>query len=384
MDKEMKTQNTKSNSTDIVAETRKTTTIRRRIAPGVLTAMMFALLAIAGARSSIGAGGPTAPHLACSPVAYASSSVCQGQMTLTYYDSARGDLPVFLTPFYGFVFTDGRATLKGYLYLPGHSTVADSPRNLPLIVFNHGSDRSGGEQCEMATYFTDKGFAFFVPHRRGHGLSTGVYYTDFLDQVCHRTDQNPFGTCGRVVNNSLLLDYLQDQTFEVAQAISYLSSLTNSSHHLIINPNKVAIMGHSFGGMVTLFNNNLLINHRAAVDIAGASESWDYFDADDGNNTPDESASIETLKAAVRGANKPIFFFEPKNDVSLRPTVVLSKVAGDHSERYQAAIYGPVPPDPGERSIDPTHAHGKFVTDPDEIQKWGPAVVEFLSRFGVK
>lgn len=120
------------------------------------------------------------------------------------------------------------------------------------------------------------------------------------------------------------------------------------------------------------------------MDIAGASESWDYFDADDGNNTPDESASIETLKAAVRGANKPIFFFEPKNDVSLRPTVVLSKVAGDHSERYQAAIYGPVPPDPGERSIDPTHAHGKFVTDPDQIQKWGPAVVEFLSRFGVK
>jgi hypothetical protein len=96
-------------------------------------------------------------------------------------------------------------------------------------------------------------------------------------------------------------------------------------------------MGHSFGGMVTLFNNNVLTNHRAAVDIAGASESWDYFDRDDGNNTPDESASIDKLRAAVRGANKPIFFFEPKNDVSLRPTVVLSKVAGDHSERYQAA-----------------------------------------------
>jgi hypothetical protein len=81
----------------------------------------------------------------------------------------------------------------------------------------------------------------------------------------------------------------------------------------------------------------------------------------------------------VRDASKPIFFFEPKNDVSIRPTVVLSKVAGDHSERYQAAIYAPVP---GVRAGE--EAHGKFVTDHDEVQKWGPAVIEFLSRFGVK
>ena len=380
----MKTHKTKSKSTVIVAQTTKTTTTRRVIAPVVLTAMMFALLVFTGTRSSVSASSSTSSHFDNSARADAPSTVCQGGMTLTYYDSSRGDLPVFLTPFYGFVFTGNRAILKGYLYLPDNSTVADSHKNLPLIVFNHGSDRSAGEQCEMAAYFTDKGFAFFVPHRRGHGLSTGVYFADFLDQVCHRTDQNPFGTCGRVINNSLLLDYLQDQTFEVAQAISYLSSLTNSSHEPIINPNKVAIMGHSFGGIVTLFNNNLLTNHRAAVDIAGASESWDFYDGDDGNNTPDESVSIEKLKDAVRGANKPIFFFEPKNDVSLRPTVVLSKVAGDHEERYQAAIYGPVPPDPGERSIDPTHAHGKFVTDHDQVQKWGPAVIEFLSRFGVK
>ncbi|HXI90160.1 MAG TPA: hypothetical protein VNO24_09115 [Blastocatellia bacterium] len=380
----MKTQNTKSKLTDIVPQTRKTTTIRRMIAPVVVTASLFALLVVTGARSTRAAGGPTSPRLEASVPAPAASTVCDGGLTLTYYDSSRGDVPVLLTPYYGFAFTGGRSILKGYLYLPDSSTVAASPKNLPLIVFNHGSDLSAGEQCAMAAYFSSNGFAFFVPHRRGHGLSTGVYYTDFLDQVCHRTDANPFGTCGRVLNNSLLLDYLQDQTFEVAQAISYLSSLTNSSQQLIINPNRVAIMGHSFGGMVTLFNNNVLTNHRAAVDIAGASESWDYFDRDDGNNTPDESASIDRLRAAVRGANKPIFFFEPKNDVSLRPTVVLSKVAGDHSERYQAAIYGPVPPDPGDRSIDPTHAHGKFVTDADEIHKWGPAVIEFLARFGVK
>lgn len=239
----------------------------------------------------------------------------------------------------------------------------------------------------MASYFTGHGFAFFVPHRRGQGLSTGTYFADFLDLFCGRTDQNPFGTCGRVGNNAALLTYLQDQTFEVAQAISYVSSLKNSAGHRIVNPNKIAIMGHSFGGIVTLFNNRLLTSHQAAIDIAGASESWEFYDGDDetdGDNTPDNSASIRILMDAVRDANRPIFFFEPKNDVSIRPTVVLSKVAGDHNERYQAAIYGPVPPDLGERSIDPTRAHGKFVTDHDEVHKWGPAVVEFLARFGVK
>jgi alpha-beta hydrolase superfamily lysophospholipase len=375
----MKTQNRKSQLTDIVALARRALTARTMSAAVVVTTMMLALIIMAGARSSIAAVGPTSLRPNPSAVAPASSTVCAGGLTLTYYDSTRGDVPVLFTPYYGYAFSGGVSILKGYLYLPESSTVAASPKNLPLIVFNHGSDLSAGEQCEMAAYFSGEGFAFFVPHRRGHGLSTGVYYTDFLDQVCHRTDQNPFGTCGRVQNNSLLLDYLQDQTFEVAQAISYLSSLTNSAHQPIINPNKVAIMGHSFGGMVTLFNNNVLTNHRAAVDIAGASESWDYFDRDDGNNTPDDSPSIDKLRAAVRGANKPIFFFEPKNDVSIRPTVVLSNVAGNHEERYQAAIYGPVP---GAR--DGEEAHGKFVTDHDEVQKWGPAVIEFLSRFGVK
>ena len=377
----METQNSKSKSTDIVAQTRKTTTIRRRIATVVLTAMMFALFAFTGTRSSFSASGPGSQPLG-RPSPAASEVTCEGRITKTYFDSSRGDSIVLPTPFFPFVFTGGRSILKGYLYLPGHSTVADSPRNLPLIVFNHGSSRSTGEWCEVATYFTDKGFAFFVPHRRGHGLSTGMYYTDFLDLVCARSDQNPFGTCGRVGNNDYLLSYLQDQTFEVAQAISYLSSLKNSAGERIINPNRIAIGGHSFGGMVTLFNNRLLTNHKAAIDIAGASESWDYFDGDDetdGDNTPDNSASIRFLKDAVRDANKPIFFLEPKNDVSIRPTVVLSKVAGDRSDRYQAAIYGPVP---GVRTGE--EAHGKFVTDPDEIQKWGPAVIEFLARFGVK
>jgi predicted dienelactone hydrolase len=224
----------------------------------------------------------------------------------------------------------------------------------------------------MAHYFTKRGFAFFIPHRRGHGDSTGVYYADFVDSVAGK--DSPAG------KHAMLLAYLQDQTYEVSQAIEYLTGLKNSAKKLVIDSNKIAIVGHSFGGMVTLFSNNILTAHNAAVDIAGASESWDAFDNDDGA-LDDCSTTLDWLKNAVRGANKPIFFLEPKNDASIRPTVVLSKVAGDANERYQAAIYGPVPLDPDEDSKD---AHRKFVTQQDQIEKWGPAVIEFLARYGVK
>lgn len=236
----------------------------------------------------------------------------------------------------------------------------------------------------MATYFTDRGFAFFVPHRRGHELSTGVLWSDYLDQVCQRTAQEPFGTCGRVNNNEKLLDYLADQTFEVARAMEFLLWIKNAAGDRVVNPNKVALMGHSFGGMVTIFNNAVMTDHRAAVNIAGASESWDYFDEDDGVNTPDNSQSIRILKSAVRSANKPIFSFEPKNDVSLRPIAVFADVAIADFQRHQATIYAPVPPDPGEDRIDSETAHGRFVLYASQIEKWGPAVLEFLSRFGVK
>ena len=142
-----------------------------------------------------------------------------------------------------------------------------------------------------------------------------------------------------------------------------------------------ALMGHSFGGMVTLLNHAVMTDHRAAVNIAGASESWDYFDEDDGINTPDNSQSIRTLKSAVRSANKPIFSFEPKNDVSLRPIAVFAAGAIEDFQRHDATIFGPVPPDPGEGRIDNGTAHGGFVTDAGQVEKWGPAVIEFLARF---
>ena len=360
----------KTKNRSAVAQSKTIATIRRITMSFTIMAMTIALVILTGAQSGVKANGTNSQ-----PTGSSAGNVCNDRIDVTY---SSGLQPTAVQPwFISSLRTDGVIKLKGYLYLPGGKSISDSLDELPAIIYNHGSGSTNHGQivnhaCEMAEYFTSRGFAFFIPHRRGHGDSTGMYVGDFVDIMAANQSS--------AAKHAWTLLYLQDQTYEVSRAIDFLSTLKNSAKKPVIDMNKVAIMGHSYGGMVTLFNNNLLTTHKAAVDIAGASESWDAYDNEDGS-LDNSSASIDVLKAAVRGANKPIFFFEPKNDVSTRPTIVLSKVAGDADERYQAAIYGPVPLDPGETTTD---AHSKFVTEQDQVEKWGPAVIEFLARHGVK
>src|SRR5437588_5388235 len=58
--------------------------------------------------------------------------------------------------------------LKGWLYLAEGETVAGSKKDMPLIIYNHGSGQGVSDVCEMATYFNKHGYLFFVPFRRGH------------------------------------------------------------------------------------------------------------------------------------------------------------------------------------------------------------------------
>ena len=93
--------------------------------------------------------------------------------------------------------------LRGSLYLPAGETVASSKKDMPLIIYNHGSGRAAPDVCEMASYFNNHGYLFFVPFRRGTAGSTGVYFQDYLDRiVC------PSGLCDATTSHLVLLDYL--------------------------------------------------------------------------------------------------------------------------------------------------------------------------------
>jgi hypothetical protein len=279
--------------------------------------------------------------------------------------------------------------LKGWLYLAEGETVASSKKNMPLIIYNHGSGQGVSDVCEMATYFNNHGYLFFVPFRRGHRgtlkgetqSSTGVYYQDYLDRfVC------PTGICDATTSHLVMLDYLDQQTFEVRKAIDFMLGLKNSDGEPIADPEKIAVMGHSFGGIVTVFNNANMTRPKVFLPSAPASESWTAFDREDGSGLDDDSPSIQKLKAAALKGHAPAFFFEPTNDVSTHPIFVLSSMAAEIGplfppREYQAALFPAVPLAPGEDSSD---AHVHFVLDHDQVQIWAPAARNFMARYGVK
>src|SRR5437870_9902633 len=75
------------------------------------------------------------------------------------------------------VFPSGGLELHGYLWEPS----GRGP--FPAVLYNHGSEKLPGSKPVLGAFFTTQGFAFFVPHRRGQGLSPGPYISDIVAQA---------------------------------------------------------------------------------------------------------------------------------------------------------------------------------------------------------
>jgi hypothetical protein len=123
-----------------------------------------------------------------------------------------------------------------------------------------------------------------------------------------------------------------------------------------------------------------------AIDISGAELSWEY---------PDEPFWKSELKPAARDANRPIYFLQPKNGVSLAPTKVLFGVSVDEKFRAQASIFPPAPwdefcrlrtancwdPENDKLVPEEVQAHSTFIGNKEQVEFWGPSVVEFINRY---
>jgi pimeloyl-ACP methyl ester carboxylesterase len=267
---------------------------------------------------------------------------------------------------------DGRCLaldLKGYLYLPDPERFT-AP--YPVLVNNHGSGENAGEKCTDSSYFAERGYLVMVPHRRGHGESTGVYLDEYVSTYCSTPGEN--GACK--------MEYLREQVDDVAAALAYALDLTGDGGAPLGDPDRTAIMGHSFGGIVTMFTNQRELGQRAVIDIAGASQSWE------GN----PYASLE-MTVAARAARAPVLYLEPLNDRSIRPTVDLAAVAGAACRQYQSAILPAIDVDEdgaitladyvgdtdGDgNDFDPRdRAHGQFTK---HTELWASMALEFLER----
>lgn len=244
--------------------------------------------------------------------------------------------------------------LQGYLYVPPRG---DGP--FPILIDNHGSEPMPGQKCIEASYFAQRGYLVFVPHRRGHGQSTGVTLADYVTTYCSTPGAD--GPCK--------MEYLHKQVEDVAAAISFVEARPDADR------SRLAIMGHSFGGIVSLFSNERNLGQKAVVDVAGGSQSWN------GN-----AAAVAELTTAAETAVAPVLYFEPMNDHSIRPTSDLPAAAATACRQYESALLPAIDAtddgaitaaDYAEGGARDT-AHGQTMK---HTELWGSMAAEFIARY---
>jgi hypothetical protein len=276
--------------------------------------------------------------------------------------------------------------LRGWLYFKAKAVNKDKP----VIIYNHGHNQEREEPCAMAKYFVDAGFVFFAPLRRGHKgkegsqiRSTGVHLDDYIgncvatgDCDCNRCDGGSF-----CPPNALEMDYLRQQSADVRAQLEYIKGLAaigrdgNPISGLLADPRSIAILGHSYGGALTVYANARIPEsarlQNVAINISGAELSWGE----------DEPFWESELTCAMEDQQRPIYFLQPKNGLSLLPTRTLFGKAIGKKYRSQASLFPAVPVNPDDPDPEARQVHAKFITEPEQVAIWGPSVIEFINRY---
>ncbi|HET9838754.1 MAG TPA: dienelactone hydrolase family protein [Candidatus Angelobacter sp.] len=200
----------------------------------------------------------------------------------------------------------------------------------PAVLLNHGSGRSKQELEKLGSYedqapilgpvFARHGYVFLYLFRRGVGLSAdaGTAVVDLLDQE--------FAARGQAGRNALQLKLLEDGDLSDAQAgLVFLRKLPE------VDRRKIAVIGHSFGGSLTLIQAEREPNLRAVLNFSGSGYSWE--------RSPELR---ERLFAAVARIKAPVFFIHAENDYSLRPGKELDARLADLGKPHRLKIYPPI------------------------------------------
>lgn len=194
---------------------------------------------------------------------------------------AQAPSPPPAPPHETFFYSHDGLRLEAYFYRPA----GDGP--FPLVVYNHGS-RAGEERSEWPVGFIGRllppeGYAVLVPERRGYGKSEGTTFTEEIGQD-------------------------RGQRF-VARLAAEAGDLLAAADHVTRDPafrvdaRRRAVMGWSFGGIVTTLAASGRSDFRAAIVQAPGSLNWD--------RSPDLRAA---LIAAARKITLPTQCLVAEND----------------------------------------------------------------------
>jgi dienelactone hydrolase len=208
-------------------------------------------------------------------------------------------------------YTSGRLKLPGLLYRPS----GDGP--FPAVIWNHGSEKSPGAQVELARFYTEHGFVFFMPIREGHGKAPGEYIVDLQTQI-RKSEKDALAARKKAV---ALHDRFNE---DVVAAVAWLKMQP------FIDADRLVMSGVSYGGIQTLLSAEKGLGFRAFVPFAPGAMSF--------ANT----SLQERLEQAAKNAKAPVFLLQAQNDFSIGPSErlgpILTKLGSPSGSKLYAAF----------------------------------------------
>jgi carboxymethylenebutenolidase len=229
----------------------------------------------------------------------------------------------------------------------------------PAILLNHGSGRTPEELERLGPYeqqayilgpmFARHGYVFLFLFRRGVGLSAdqGKNAVDLMniESAAH----------GQEARNTLQLELLENRDMSDAlSGLAFLRALPQVDAH------DVAVIGHSFGGSLTLLMAEREPNLRAVVIFSGAGYSWDR-----------SSELRGRLLTAVEHIGMPVFFIHAANDYSVASGKALDAKLQQLGKPHLLKIYPPIGQTPDDGHAFP------FLG----VKIWEPDVFAFLDMY---
>jgi dienelactone hydrolase len=212
----------------------------------------------------------------------------------------------------------GNLTLRALLWLP----VGQGP--FATVIFTLGSYPDSDtthdpikDASVLGPLFARKGYIYLTLFRRGVGLSKyqGLNSADLMEKAFKQNGQE-----GR---NAVQLQQLEtDQLQDMIAGLAYLRKRRD------VDFNRMAIIGHSFGGSLTL----LVAEHepyiKAVVIFGPAAGSWDYS----------PRLRIRLIRA-IENINAPVMFIHAQNDYSTNPGHALDSVMNQLGKPHKLKIY---------------------------------------------
>lgn len=250
------------------------------------------------------------------------------------------------------VVQSGTLHLRAYLWKPPGS----GP--FPAVLFNHGRSDTAQihwdnakltlAECaeRIGPVFARHGYVVLYLFRRGEGPSAdqGQFIGDLFDREA--------AAHGEDARNHLQVTLLKtDHLADATAGFNFLKSLPE------VNPQRIAVVGHSFGGQLTLLMAGGEPSIRAFVAFGPAAGAWR------------RSAELrDTLIASMRDASAPIMLIHPENDYDTAPGKALSAELDRLHKPNLLKLY----PSIGQSA---SEGHNFLYTN---VPIWEPDVFQFL------